>query len=174
MTMTTGGRVIEIVQDMDRSISVMYNAGTWLKTSGKKLSKWRKPENLNRDFLLQYVKPDEFYVVLVNGRQAAAAILQFDQNSQDWKCVDKNKTIHALYIHWLCVEREYTSTGLPKVIMDFAEQKAIENGIIFLRADTNAQIMKLMKIYEKLGFDLISIEQKDYRQTAFYQKPVRK
>ena len=174
MAMTANDKVIEFVQDMDRSISVMYNAGTWLETSGKNPSKWWKPENLNQDFLLQYVKSNEFYVLLVNGEQAASAILQFDQNSQDWKCVDKNRSIPALYIHWLCVERQYASTGMPKLLVDFAEQKAIENNIDFLRADTNAQIMKLRKVYENIGFSLVSIEQEDYRQTAFYQKSVKK
>ena len=63
---------------------------------------------------------------------------------------------------------------MPQLIVDFAEQKAIENNIDFLRADTNAQIMKLRKVYENIGFNLVSIEQEDYRQTAFYQKPVKK
>jgi len=165
---------IEIVQDIDKSVSVMHNVGKWLEKSDKNPSKWWKPENLNHNFLLQYAKSNEFYVVLINGKQAAAAILQFDQKSQDWKCVDKNKSIPALYIHWLCVERQYAGTGLPKVIVDFAEQKAIENNINFLRVDTNAQKMKLRKIYGNLGFDLVSIEKEDYRQTAFYQKTVKK
>jgi len=165
---------IEIVQDMEKAISIMYNAGKWLEESGKNPSKWWKPENLNSDFLLQYAKPNEFYVVLVNGNNAAAAILQYSQNSQDWECIDKNNPVSAVYIHWLCVGRQYSGKGLPKVVIDFAEQQAINNGVGFLRADTNAREMKLRKIYEKLGFDLISIEQEDYRQTAFYQKTVKK
>jgi len=173
MLISIDDKAIKIVQDMDKSISVMYNVGKWLDESGKKPSKWWKPENLNRDFLLQYAKTDEFYVVLVNGKKAAAAILQFNQNSQDWKCIDKNELVPALYIHWLCVARQYSGRGLPKVIVDFAEQQAINKGIRFLRVDTNAQEMKLRKIYENLGFDLISIEQEDYRQTAFYQKKVK-
>lgn len=173
MTMPANNRVIEIVQDMNTSISVMYHAGTWLETSGKNTSKWWKPENLNQQVLLQYAKPDEFYTVLVNGEQAASAILQMDQNSQDWKCIDKDNPISALYIHWLCVERKYASTGLPKVVMDFAEQTAIENDVSLLRADTNAEIMKLRRVYEDVGFDLVSIEQEDYRQTAFYQRSVK-
>ena len=71
------------------------------------------------------------------------------------------------------VERQYASTGMPKLLVDFAEQKAIENNIDFLRADTNAQIMKLRNVYENIGFSLVSIEQEDYRQTAFYQKSVK-
>ena len=75
-----------------------------------------------------------------------------------------------MYIHWLCVTRQYAGRGLPKLIIDFAEQEARAKGIHLLRVDTNAQEMNLRKIYENLGFKLISIEKEDYRQTAFYQK----
>jgi len=59
---------IEIIQDMDRSISILHNVGKWIEESGKNPSKWWKPENLNIKFLSQYVKPNEFYVALVNGK----------------------------------------------------------------------------------------------------------
>lgn len=81
----------------------MRNAGRWLKKTGKKPSKWWQLQNLNRKFLLQYAKPKEFYVVLIDNKPAAAAILQINQRAQDWQGVDKNQSQPALYIHWLCV-----------------------------------------------------------------------
>ena len=54
---------IEIIQDMDQAILVLRNVSKWLKESGKNLSKWWKLENLNRDFLLQYAKPEEFMLL---------------------------------------------------------------------------------------------------------------
>ena len=57
-------------------------------------------------------------------------------------------------------------------MIDFAEKKARENNINLLRVDTNASETKLRKIYEKLGFRLVAVEQEDYRQTAFYQKKI--
>ncbi|MEK7451230.1 MAG: GNAT family N-acetyltransferase, partial [Patescibacteria group bacterium] len=78
----------------------------------------------------------------------------------------------ALYVHYLCVHRDFAGTGLPKLMIDFAAQKALENNIKLLRVDTNASMMKLRKIYEELGFTLVGIEQEDYRKTAFYQKKI--
>lgn len=162
--------LIKIVQDIDKAISVMHEVGKWLQDSGKNPSKWWQPQNLNQEFLLQYAKPQEFFAVLVDKKPAAAAILQLNQNAQDWKNVDKNKSQPALYIHWLCVKRQFSNQGLPKLIIDFAKQLAKNNNVNLLRVDTNAEEQKLRDLYEELGFNLVSIEQEDYRKTAFYQQ----
>jgi len=163
---------VKFTQDMDLAISVMRNAGEWLLGSGKNPSKWWQPQNMNREFLSQHANPEEFYVGLVNERPAIAVILQFDQRNQDWTSIDKDQPKKALYVHWLCVHRQFASKGLPKIMIDFATKKALENNIKLLRADTNANEMKLRKIYEDLGFALIAIEKEDYRETAFYQKEI--
>ena len=157
---------------MDLAISVMRNAGKWLLESGKKPSKWWQLQNLNREFLLEYAKLEEFYVGTIRDKGAVAAILQFSQTSQDWQSIDKNNPKPALYIHWLCIDPKFAGMGLPKLMIDFAAQKAQSNNVNLLRADTNASEMKLRKIYEELGFDLVGIGQEDYRQTAFYQKRI--
>ena len=164
---------ITITQNMKQAISVIHGVGKWLEESGKKPSKWWKPENLNSEFLLKYAKSDEFYAALVDGEPAAAAILQLDQNSQDWQSVDKDKPRPALHIHWLCVDRKFAGMNLPKTITDFAEKLAKEKGINLLRVDTNAEEIKLRKIYEDLGFQLVTVEQEDYRKTAFYEKRIK-
>jgi ribosomal protein S18 acetylase RimI-like enzyme len=163
---------IKAIQDMDRAILVMRSAGRWLKESGKNPSKWWQLQNLNRQFLLQYAKPEEFYVALVGGKEAAAVVLQLAQNAQDWQRIDQDQAQPALYIHWLCVHRKFAGMGLPQMIIDFAAKKAQEKKIRLLRADTNAGEAKLRKIYEDLGFKLLAIIKEDYRQTALYQKRI--
>jgi hypothetical protein len=118
---------VKFTQDMDLAISVMRNAGEWLLGSGKNSSKWWQPQNMNREFLLRYANPEEFYAGLVDEKPGVAAILQFDQRNQDWTSVNKNQPQKALYIHWLCVHRQFASKGLPKIMIDFATKKALEN-----------------------------------------------
>ena len=163
---------VKVVQNMDKAISIMRSASKWMKESGLHVSKWWSLENLNKDFLLQYAKPEEFYVILVDSKPAAAAILQPSQNAQNWKNVDKNKAKHAMYIHWLCVSKEFRGKKIPKFMIDFAAKLAKENGIKLLLADTNAEKIKLMKIYKNLGFNLVAKLQEDYRKTAFYEKKI--
>ncbi|MEX0616734.1 MAG: GNAT family N-acetyltransferase [Candidatus Woykebacteria bacterium] len=160
----------KIVQDTDKAITVMHSAGEWIKDSGKYLSKWWDPENLNRESLLRHAEPDEFFVGLVDEKPAVATIFQLNQRNQDWSSVDKDYPKKALYIHWLSVEREFAGMGLPKLMIDFATHQAQEKNIRLLRLDTNVEEVKLRKIYEDLGFRLVSVAKEDNHKTAFYQK----
>ncbi len=160
----------KIIQDADTTISVMQNAGMWLEESGKNPSKWWKPNNMNREFLFQHAEPDEFYTLFINGEPAAGMVLQNTDRSESWKNIDHGNNKNALYVHWICVHRKYAGIGLPRIMVDFAETYAKSKDIHTLRVDTNAEVFKLCKIYEDLGFTLVAVEQEDYRQTAFYQK----
>lgn len=161
---------MEIVNDIDKAILVMQDAGKWLQESGRHVSKWWDPKNLNKEFLLQYAKPEEFYVGLLDNKPAAAEILQISQNGQDWEIVDKGNSPKALYIHWLCVAREFAGQSLSREMIDFAAQKAKENNCTVLRVDTNAEETKLRELYEKSDFHLLTIQKENYRETAFYEK----
>ncbi len=165
-------RSLKILQDIDQAIFVMHSAGKWLEESGKNPSKWWKPQNMNRDFLLRHAEPNEFYVVLVGEKPAVAEILQDNQRNQSWKSVDGDQKKSALYIHWLCVGREFAGSKLPKTLIDFAALQAKKRNLKLLRLDTNADETKLRKIYEDLGFSLVRIERETYQKTAFYQKTV--
>ena len=113
---------MKIVQDVDRAILVMRDAGKWLTESGKNPSKWWQLKNLNRKFLFQYAKPEEFYVLLINKKPAAAAILQ----------LNKNESKPVYFIHWLCVTRKFAGKNLPKIIVDFAAKLAKKKNINLL------------------------------------------
>lgn len=163
---------IKFIQNMDQAITVMKDAGQWLLNTGRNPSKWWQPKNLNPEFLLQHANSDEFYVCTVDGIPAAAQVLQLSQDVKEWQTIDKNNPQKALYIHWLCVAREFAGRGLTRVMIDYATQKAKERGLKLLRVDTNADEAKLREIYEGLGFQLVEEIQEDYRKTAFYQKEV--
>ncbi len=163
---------ITIIQDMDQAIRVMRNAGEWMKESGKNPSKWWQLKSLNQEFLLQHAKQEEFYVGLVGGVPAVAAVFILLKDNPDWKSVDKDHSQRALYIHWLCVERQFVGKGFPKLMVDFGGRLAKKNGVVLLRLDANADEKKLQDIYEDFGFRLVGTKQEDYRKTAFYQKSI--
>ncbi len=84
---------------MDLAISVIRGAGAWLLESGKNPSKWWQLQNLTPEFLLQYAKPEEFYVVLVNKKPAAAAILQRSQTLKIGKIsINQNQNLQSIFI----------------------------------------------------------------------------
>lgn len=157
---------------MDKAIGVMRSAAKWMNESGKNPSKWWLLKNLNRTFLLKHAKVDEFYVGLVDDDPAVAAVLQFFKNNQNWKSIDHDDPQKVLYVHWLCVDRQFAGRNLPKAMIDFAARLAKKNGAVLLRLDANADKKKLQDIYEGLGFRLVGTKQEDYRNTSFYQKTV--
>jgi ribosomal protein S18 acetylase RimI-like enzyme len=161
-----------LTNDVDSAIELMREAGQWLIDSGRTPSKWWDPKNLNREFLLQYAQPEEFRTLVIDGVPAAAVILQPDQNAQDWAGIDGDDSVEAFYVHWLCVSRDFAGQNIPKIVIDLAAEEAKARGIDLLRADTNAEEQKLRGVYESIGFELVAVEQEDYRATAFYQKDV--
>lgn len=144
-----------------------------LLDSRRRPSKWWHPDNLNKDFLFQYAKPEEFYTLTIGDKPAAAVVLQVDQNAQDWAVIDNNAQVPAMYIHWLCVSREFAGQDMSKKVVDLAGKLAAQQNVNILRADTNAEESKLRKVYESIGFELAGVADEDYRSTAFYQKLVK-
>lgn len=161
---------MKFVNDIDEAISVMHEASKWMSNNKIPVSKWWKLENLNKEFLLKYAKPEEFYVGMIGEAPAVAAIFQCSQEAQDWGTIDKDSPKPALYVHWLAVSPNYKGKGLTAKMVEFATELAKEKGVNFLRADTDASSTKLRKVYEKLGFKLVGTEKEDYRETAFYQR----
>lgn len=67
---------MEIIQDMDKAITVMHEVADWTQKNGMNQSLWWDPQNMNRDFLIQHIEPNEFYVAIENEKPAASVILQ--------------------------------------------------------------------------------------------------
>lgn len=169
--MTSGD--IKIINDMSASLLVMREAGKWLKDSGKNPNKWWQLQNLTPEFLLQFVTAEEFYVVTINGAPAASAVLQITDSNQ-WEFIDGNTPSKALYIHWVCVSRQFAGRGLPTLLIKHAEKLAQAAHVAFMRVDTNADEPKLRRIYESNGFTLVKVLNEGYRNTAYFQKALAK
>jgi len=160
---------VKIVQDVDKSIEVMYNVGLWMKKSGLNPSDWWKPENMNKKFMLKHAEPDEFYVAIEGDKPVASMVLQETERNQSWKSVDGDKPKKALYLHWMCVHRDFAGQGFPKTMVELAKNEAKKRGFYLLRLDTIADEKKLCLIYESMGFKFMGTEKDDGHRTAFYQ-----
>lgn len=164
---------IEIRADAPAAIEVIKHVGTWMLEAGLHPSEWWLPENMNSDFLGEYAQPDEFFVVTMDGEPAASAIIQTEQNAQDWSSVDGVDTPPALYVHWVAVARKFAGQGLPRILIDFAEEQARLKDRPVIRLDTNADEPKLRALYESLGFTSVGIIDEGDERTVLYEKPVR-
>jgi ribosomal protein S18 acetylase RimI-like enzyme len=148
-----------------------YGPASFERSESRASEAWR-PENLNREYLLQWAKPDEFFVGKVGGVPAVAAIVQREQTAQDWSSVDKGVSKPAIYVHWLAVSREFSGHDLPAAMMEFATMQARSAKVPVVRVDTNASETKLRSLYERLGFHLVGLAEEGYRTTALFEMPV--
>jgi len=57
-----------------------------------------------------------------------------------------------LYPHRLCVEPDYQGRGFARMLMDFAEQFARDQGCASIRLDTFSQNPRNIAFYEKRGY----------------------
>ena len=96
--------------------------------------------------------------------------MQETERNQSWKSIDGDHPKSALYIHWLCVHRNFASQGLSDKMIEFAEQEANKRGFKLLRLDTLADEPKLCQLYERLGFQLVGTEKEEEHHTAFFEK----
>lgn len=161
---------LAIIQNDKLAIEVLFSVGVWMEKADIKTSCWWQPKNLNKEFLFNYAKPEEFYVGLIDLKPSAAMVLQINESNQEWSDIDKGLKKTALYIHWLGVTEESKGKGFSKQMVDFAKELAISKGIFLLRLDTDAEEIKLKQKYESMGFVLLAEIQEEYRKTAFYQK----
>jgi len=162
----------EIVQNADKAIAVMQNVSMWMQGEGMHLSEWWQPQNMNPDFLFHHVEPNEFYTAIVDGKPVASVVLQDSERNQSWKSIDGVNPQRALYVHWLCVARDFSGKGFSKVMVEFAAEEAKKRGFKLLRLDTDANEPKLCELYESLGFQLMGTEQEGDHKTAFYQRGI--
>ncbi len=163
---------VTLIQDEAAALQIMKEVATWMENSGKYPSLGWQAENFTDEIMAAYVNSDEYYVLLVNGIPAAAAVFQLDQRNQSWRTIDKNQSPPALYIHWLCVSRQFAGQGLSQHFMNFAQTVALEKNLTVLRLDTDGSKAAMKKLYEGLGFTLVGMQQALSRVTAFYEKTV--
>ncbi len=163
---------IKIVQDCDIAIQIMHNVAKWLVERGLNPEEYWLPENMNRDYLLKHVEPNEFYVILVENKPAASVVLQENERNQSWECVDGKDKKEAIYIHWLAVNREFAGKGLPKTVLDLAINEAKKKGYKLIRLDTIASQPKLRKVYNDLGFIAVHIGEGEFADTVFYEMSI--
>lgn len=166
-------RNVEIITDLDKAIEVLRDASRFMSDTGKSVSKWWSLENLNKEFLLQHTKPDEWFVALIDGKPASCVVLQQnDINKEDWSHVAEGKHEDSLYVHWLATHRDFAGQNASKILMDYAEELARKKGLSLVRLDVDSSNDKLREIYDKLDYKHILDKDEGYRTTSFYQKEV--
>lgn len=133
------------------AISVMKEVAEWGRNKGFKvwLDEWLTPEEL----ITEEAKPQYFCIGKVNDKIACAFILQ----NSDVMYWGNRPAKEAVYLHKLCVRREFAHRGMTKSIVEAIRTECRNNGIKYIRLDTGLDEKVVRKIYLRAGFRIVDI-----------------
>ena len=79
----------------------------------------------------------------------------------------------AVYLHKLCVCREFAHRGMTKMVLEAIREECQERGIRYIRLDTGLDEKAVRKIYLHAGFKIVDIiDYANGRSLALYKLEV--
>lgn len=151
---------------IDEAIKIMKEVAMWGRNKGFRVwqDEWLTKENL----ITMDAQPENFYIGKVDGVTVCAFILQC-RDSEYWADA-KNE---ALYLHKLCVKREFAGKHMTRFTIDAIKQLCKKRGIRYIRLDTALDEKTVRKIYLNLGFKIVDIiDYPNGRSIALYELEV--
>jgi ribosomal protein S18 acetylase RimI-like enzyme len=115
---------------------------------------------------------NQLWAAVVDGNIAGVAAVTMDQEP-DYTQVGWNIEERAIVVHRLAVDPAFRGQGAAGVLMQKAEEVAVERGISVLRVDTNTQNEATQRLFPKLGYILageISLEFRPGLRFFCYEK----
>lgn len=165
------GTIVEkvdiVYNEVKEAISVMKEVAQWGREQGFRvwLDAWLTPEKL----ITEDAKPETFCIGKVDGKTACAFILQ-NRDSEYWK---DSSGVQAVYLHKLCVRREYAHRNMTKLVVEAIKEECFKKGIKYIRLDTGLDEKVVRKIYLNAGFKIVDIIDYDNgRSVALYEMEV--
>lgn len=136
---------------VDEAVSVMKEVAEWGRKKGFRvwLDEWLSPEEL----ITEEARPENFCIGQVEGKTACAFILQ-NKDTEYWNDENNND---AVYIHKLCVRREFAHRQMTKAVIEALKIECKERKIKYIRLDTRLDEKIVRKIYLRAGFKIVDI-----------------
>lgn len=120
------------------------------------------------DLVEKDLENQSLYCKLINGD--VAGVITLDQNQSpeyaevDWQINGGNIGV----IHRMAVSPHFQGHGVAKELMDFAEKKAIDDGINIIRLDAYSINDRAVNIYKNLGYTICGEIFFPIREMPFY------
>lgn len=104
------------------------------------------------DTVKQDIEEKNLYGYYEDGKCLGAVSINTYQDEEykaiDWKGPDEN----VIVIHRLAVNPEFQSKGIARLLMDFAEEYAMEKKYSAIRLDSYSQNKRALRFYENRGY----------------------
>lgn len=146
------------MQDIDR-ISEIYDEIHQEEEKGNTTIGWIRAIYPTKKTAEESILKGDMFVEEENGQIVAAAKINQEQGSEypdaSWTYdVAENQ---VMVLHTLVVSPRVEGKGFGSKFVDFYEKYALERGCCCLRMDTNERNLNARRLYEKLGYQEVSI-----------------
>ncbi len=149
---------------VDEAIAIMQKVSEWGAEKGLRI--WPKEWLTKEKLLTGDVLEEDFGLAVWDGENVGAFILQ----KQDMEYWPKAPKAEAVYLHKLCVCREFSHRNAARKIVEEIARQCRENKIPYIRLDTALDEKKVRKIYLEMGFKIVDIIDYDNgRSMALYE-----
>lgn len=74
------------------------------------------------------------------------------KDTGEYEGLIENSKDASYILHRMCIPKKYRHLGIASKLINFAEKKAKENSIGFIKADTEVSNKKMNNLFLKLGF----------------------
>lgn len=136
------------LEDTD-AILELYAAASALQTS-KKVVEWPV---FTKAFVENEIREGKQFKLVVNN-EIASNWSVFFSDKEIWGERDNGDSI---YIHRICTHPKHRGNNYMKTIIDWCRQYAIEKGLEYVRLDTLGNNVRLIDLYQSVGFTFLGI-----------------
>jgi ribosomal protein S18 acetylase RimI-like enzyme len=107
----------------------------------------------NRDVLREDLRQGNLYVIMKDGKVAAAVALDQHTPPEYDEISWRDRSGSYLVVHRLCVNPDFQGQGISKLLVKEIENFAREKGYTSIRLDTQTANEKAMNLYESQGYE---------------------
>ncbi|MEU3836901.1 GNAT family N-acetyltransferase [Streptomyces microflavus] len=151
--------------ELDAVESLLREASAWLASRG--IDQWQYPPH--RDRITEALERGLCFLAFEGGKPIATIQVDDFADPEFWTTEDRLDS--ALYVHRMAVTRSNSGVGVGGLLLDWASERAAEQGKRWLRLDAWKDNQGLHRFYEAAGFTLLRIVDLPHRRSgALFQR----
>lgn len=136
------------INDLDSIMGIIKSTVEEMKDYNN--TQWDENYPSDKDFVSDIEKQD-LYVEEVDGKIAGFICINYDEPKEyidlNWSSNEK-----AMVVHRMAVNPHFRKMGIASKLVDFAEELAKENNVLYLKSDTYSINSKMNSLLIKCGF----------------------
>jgi len=138
------------IKDLDQIMNIISNIVKEMKTYNN--TQWDENYPQAKDFEND-IKNEDLYVDELDGQVVGLICVNYIEPDEylDKKWVSDKK---AMIIHRMAVNSNFRNQKIGTRLMEFAEELAKNNGVVYLKTDTYSLNIKMNSLFKKFGYQL--------------------